>query len=237
MTGIRATVSLSAAAAERTAQLYDAKRELHYRKPLLRGWQHLIWFSGLLVIGPLTVVFTTGATRIAAVAIYVGCVSALFGTSAVYHRGNWTTEWMQRLQRLDHAMIFALIAGTATPAFLVAVHGTYGLVGLGLMWTLALTAMTTHLAWMSAPERVVGAAFIGLGLVASLAIPAVWIHAGVAAAVLLLFGGLLYTIGALSYHRRQPDPYPATFGYHEVFHAYVCAAATCHYVAIAIFIA
>lgn len=82
-----------------------------------------------------------------------------------------------------------------------------------------------------------GGAFIGLGLVAGLAMPAVWINAGVAPAVLLVAGGFLYVAGAVSYHRRRPDPYPATFGYHEVFHAYVCAAATCQYIAIAIFIA
>jgi hemolysin III len=210
---------------------------MHYRKPRLRGWLHLIWFALSLVVGPLTVALTTGAMRVAAVTVYAASVSALFGTSAVYHRGNWTAGWMRRLQRLDHAMIFALIAGTATPAFLIAAHSTYGLICLGLMWTLALVAMVIHLAWMSAPERVVGGAFIGLGVVAGLAIPAVWMRSGVTAAVLLLTGGLLYVAGALSYHRRRPDPLPAVFGYHEVFHVYVCAAASCQYVAIAIFIA
>jgi hemolysin III len=203
----------------------------------MRGWLHLVWFGLSLVVGPLTVVLTTGVIRVIAVGVYVTSVSALFGTSAIYHRGNWTAGWMRRLQRLDHAMIFALIAGTATPAFLIAAHGAYGLVCLALMWTSALVAMVIHLAWMSAPELLVGGTFVGLGLMASLAIPAVWMRAGIAAAVLLLVGGLLYIAGALSYHRRRPDPFPATFGYHEVFHAYVCAAATCQYIAIAIFIA
>jgi hemolysin III len=223
-------------ATDRTAQLYDARRELHYRKPRLRGLLHLIWFVLSLVAGPLTVALTSGPMRLVAVGVYVASVSALFGTSAVYHRGNWTAQWMRRLQQLDHAMIFTLIAGTATPAFLIAARGTYGFIGLGLMWTLALAVMVIHLAWMSAPERVVGGAFVGLGLVAVLAIPAVWIRAGVAPAALLLSGGLLYVAGALSYHRRRPDPFPDTFGYHEVFHAYVCAAATCQYIAIAVFI-
>ena len=89
---------------------------------------------------------------------------------------------------------------------------------------------------MSAPELVVGATFVGLGWVAGLALPGVWIHAGAAPGVLMLAGGLLYTAGAISYHRRRPDPYPSVFGYHEVFHACVCAAATCQYVAIALFI-
>jgi hemolysin III len=238
MTSIRVTEPAAwASPSRRSAQLYDAKRDLHYPKPLLRGWLHLIWFGFSLVSGPLTIALTDGTRRLTAVCIYAASVSALFGTSALYHRGNWTAEWARRLQRLDHATIFCVIAGTATPAFLIAARGTFGLVCLAAMWTLTLVATMIHLAWMSAPELLVGAVFVGLGWLAALALPAVWIHAGVAAAVLLLVGGVLYMAGALSYHRRRPDPFPAAFGYHEVFHAYVCAAATCQYIAIALFIA
>jgi len=105
-----------------------------------------------------------------------------------------------------------------------------------IMWTLTVTAATIRLAWMSAPELAAGSTFVGLGWVAVLALPGVWTRAGVAAGLLMLAGGLLYTAGALCYHRRRPDPYPAVFGYHEVFHAYVCAAAACQYVAIALFL-
>ena len=104
------------------------------------------------------------------------------------------------------------------------------------MWSLTLTAAAVHMAWMGAPELLVGATFLGLGWMAGLALPWVWIHAGAAPGALMLAGGLLYTAGAISYHRRRPDPYPSVFGYHEVFHAYVCAAATCQYIAIALFI-
>jgi hemolysin III len=216
--------------------LYDARRDAYYSKPTLRGWLHLLWFEVSLVFGTLLVVRTHGATRITASAIYVASVSALFGTSALYHRGNWNAAWRQRLQRLDHAMIFFLIAGTATPAFLLANHGTVGLVCLIVMWAVTLTAATIRMAWMSAPELVAGATFVGLGWLAGLALPGVWTHAGVAPAVLMLVGGVLYTAGALSYHRRRPDPWPSVFGYHEVFHAFVCVAATCQFVAIALFI-
>jgi hemolysin III len=89
---------------------------------------------------------------------------------------------------------------------------------------------------MSAPELAAGSTFVGLGWVAVLALPGVWNRAGAAAGLLMLAGGLLYTAGALCYHRRRPDPYQAVFGYHEVFHAYVCAAAACQYVAIALFL-
>ena len=105
-----------------------------------------------------------------------------------------------------------------------------------VLWTLTVAAAVIHLAWMSAPEPVVGATFIALGWTAGIALPGVWVHSGVAPGLLMLSGGLLYTAGALSYHRRRPDPYPSVFGYHEVFHAFICAAATCQYVAIALFI-
>ena len=218
-------------------RLYDARRGVYYAKPAFRGWLHLFWFVASLAGGPLLLARAHGAAQITAIAVYSVSVSALFGFSALYHRGTWTAAWRQRLQRLDHAMIFFLIAGTATPAFLLTARGAFGLACLIVMWALTVTAAAIHLAWMSAPELVVGATFVGLGCAAGLALPWVWIHAGVAPAVLMLAGGLLYLCGALSYHRRRPDPYPSVFGYHEVFHVYVCAAAACQYVAIARFIA
>jgi hemolysin III len=216
--------------------LYDARRDVFYAKPVLRGWLHLIWFELSLVFGTLLLAHTRGGKQIIAATIYVISVSGLFGTSALYHLGNWTSRWNRRLQRLDHSMIFFLIAGTATPVLLIATGGVYGLVCLLVTWTLTLTAAAIHQAWMNAPEIVVGATFVGLGAAASAALPAVWVHAGVAPALLLITGGLLYIAGAASYHLRRPDPAPAVFGYHEVFHAYVCAAAACQYVAIALFI-
>jgi hemolysin III len=213
-----------------TAQpLYDARRGVYYAKPVLRGWLHLLCFAASLVFGPLLLARAHGAAQVTAVAVYSASVSALFGISALYHRGTWTDAGRRRLQRLDHAMIFFLIAGTATPAFLLDAPGAIGLA--------SLTAAAIHLAWMNAPELLVGGTFVGLGWAAGLSLPWVWIHAGVAPGVLMLAGGLLYTAGALSYHRRWPNPYPSVFGYHEVFHAFVCAAAACQYVAIARFMA
>jgi hemolysin III len=217
--------------------LYDARRRVYYVKPVLRGWLHLFWFAVSLVLGPLLLVRAHGPTQTIAIAVYSVSVSALFGFSALYHRGRWTAVWRQRLQRLDHTMIFFLIAGTATPAFLLTTRGPFGLVCLAVMWALTLTAAGIHLAWMSAPERLVGATFIGLGWAAGLALPWVWLHGGTAPTILMLAGGLLYMAGAIFYYRRWPDPYPSVFGYHEVFHVWVCAAAACQYVAIALLIA
>jgi hemolysin III len=215
---------------------FDARRGIYYTKPLLRGWLHLLWFGASLVLGAILLARTRGHARITAGAIYATSVSALFGASALYHRGNWTSAWRRRLQRLDHMMIFFLIAGTATPAFLIAWPGPVGLTCLIVVWMLAITAAAIHMAWMNAPELIVGGTFVGLGWVAGLGLPGVWIHAGTIPGLLVLAGGVLYTAGALCYRRRRPDPYPSVFGYHEVFHAYVCAAAGCQYAAMALLI-
>jgi len=215
---------------------YDARRDVYYTKPALRGWLHLLWFEVSLVFGTLLLTRAHGATRIAASAVYAACVSGMFGASALYHRGSWGATWRPRLQRLDHAMIFFLIAGTATPAFLLAVRGALGLACLIVMWALTVTAAAVRMARMCTPELLAGTLFVGLGWLAGLTLPWVWARAGVAPAVLMLAGGLLYTAGAVSYHRRWPDPIPSVFGYHEVFHAFVCAAAACQFVAIAVFI-
>jgi hemolysin III len=196
-------------------------------KPLLRGWLHLISFEASLVLETLALVSAHGAVPITAIAVIAASVSAMFGTSALYHRGNLAAAWHHRLQRLHHAMIFLLIAGTATAVFLTATHGTARLGGLIMIWTLTLTAGAIHMAWMNAPERLVGGTFVGLGCEAGLALPEVWLHSGAAAGALMLAGGVLYIAGALSYHRRWPNPSPRVFGYHEVFHVYVCAAAAC----------
>jgi hemolysin III len=215
---------------------YDPRRGVYYTKPALRGWLHLLWFEISLVSGTLLLARAHGATQITASAIYAASVSAMFGASALYHRGNWSTTWRQRLQRLDHAMIFFLIAGTATPAFLLAVRGAFGLACLIVIWALTATAAAARMARMNTPELVAGTLVAGLGWLAGLALPWIWAHTGAAPALLMLTGGLLYTTGALAYHHRRPDPLPSIFGYHEVFHAFVCAAATCQFIAIAAFI-
>jgi hemolysin III len=213
--------------------LYDARRGVYYARPVLRGWLHLLCFWAALAGGALLLARAHGPAPVTAAAIYSASLSALFGTSALYHRGAWTTAWRLRLRRLDQAMIFFLIAGTATPAFLLSAPVGAGLVCLIVMWALTLTAVAVRLAQASVPELTAGALFVGLGCAGGLALPWVWIHAGTVSGVLILTGGLLYIAGALSYHRRWPDPYPSVFGYHEVFHVYVCAAAACQYAAIA----
>jgi hemolysin III len=219
-----------------TGLLYDARRGVYYAKPVLRGWLHLLCFWASLAGGVLLLVRAHGGAQITAAAIYSASLSALFGTSALYHRGTWTAVWLLRLRHMDQAMIFFLIAGSATPGFLLCAPAGIGLACLIVMWVLTLTAVAVRLTRAAVPEAAAGVVFIGLGCAGGLALPWVWIHAGAASGALLLAGGLLYIAGALSYHRRWPDPYPSVFGYHEVFHTCVCAAAACQYAAIARFI-
>jgi hemolysin III len=224
-------------AVDDSARLYDSRRSAHYDKPVLRGWLHLIWFGIWLVAAPLTIGRHHGTTRLIALAIYLVTLGGLLGTSALYHRGRWSASSMASLQRLDHVMIFFLIAGSATPEFLLGAPGWPGRIAALAMWTVTIVVTTLHLRWMAAPEWLVGTAFLVLGWGAGLGLPWVWLRFGPAPVVLVIAGGLLYTVGALSYHRRWPDPKPVVFGYHEVFHAFVCAAATCQFVAIALLIA
>ena len=218
------------------ARLYDARRDVHYDKPRLRGWAHLLSFAVCLVLGTLLIATAQGRVQTAVASVYAASVAGMFGASALYHRGNWSPTAASWLQRLDHLMIFLVIAGTATPPLAICLPARYAPPALAILWCLTVVAALVRLVWMRAPEWLAGAIFIGLGWAAGAAVPAVWVHAGVAPVVLLVAGGVLYTAGALIYHRRRPDPWPAVFGYHEVFHLFVCAAAACQYVAIACFL-
>jgi hemolysin III len=202
-------------------------------KPVWRGWLHLICFQISLVVGTLLIAFAKGPLHITAAAIYAGSVCALFGTSALYHRGQWNPAHRMLLERLDHAMIFVMIAGSTAPLVLICVNGPLRVVMLAVMAVLTVLAMVTHLLWMHAPELLVGSAFVTLGGVGGAVLPFVWMSAGVAAFLLILVGGLLYALGALQYRRRWPDPRPTVFGFHEVFHVFVSVAAIVQYIAIA----
>ncbi len=219
------------------ALLYDAQRDSHHARPTWRGWLHLVFSQVCLVAGVLLVVAARGPLETTAVVVYAVALWGLFATSALYHRGSWSPSTRRVLQRLDQSMIVVLVAGTATPVALLAVRGTAGHLLLGLVWGCALAAIALHLVFLVVPELVMGSVFIGLGLLSALGLPALWDTAGHAAGWLVIGGGALYIAGAVGYHLRRPDPRPLVFGYHEVFHALVCAAATCHFLAIAVLLA
>ncbi|MBE9375624.1 hemolysin III family protein [Saccharopolyspora sp. HNM0983] len=202
----------------------------------MRGWIHF-WSLLVSVAAGATLITLAAATVSARAAVgtsvYVITVLGLFGVSALYHRKTWKTvdarTWMRRL---DHSMIFLFIAGTYTPFAIMAMQPTTGIVVLSVVWGGALGGVALKLAWPNAPRWVGVPVYVALGWVAVFVLPDLLENAGVAALVLLLVGGALYTLGAVSYATRKPDPWPATFGYHEFFHSAVSAAALCHHVAI-----
>ncbi len=171
-----------------------------------------------------------------AVAIYAVSLSALLGTSALYHRVNWKRSnarlWMRRL---DHSMIFFLIAGTYTPFALLVLHGALASAILVVVWIGAIAGAIVEMVWIHHPKWVAALIYMSLGWVAAVAFPELWSAIGVAGTLLVAAGGLLYTAGAVVYATQRPNPNPAIFGYHEVFHLFVIAAAVAHFSAVAFF--
>lgn len=204
-------------------------------KPRMRGWVHLASTVGFAISGTALIVLaaTSGPPAAAAMAIYVAAVLGLFGVSAIYHLVNWRSSrartWMRRL---DHSMIFLLIAGTYTPVGLLALPRDLSRAVLGVIWTGAVAGMLLKLAWPHAPRWVGVLLYIALGWVAVFVLDDLLRATGATGLALLLIGGVLYTLGALCYATRWPDPWPRTFGYHEIFHTFVTAAALCHHVTV-----
>jgi hemolysin III len=206
-------------------------------KPRLRGVSHQWAFVCSLVTGTALVITAPAGQATVASAIYAGSVSALFGTSALYHRITWTSQRARRwMRRLDHSMIFVLIAGTYTPFALLVLDGALATVILVVVWAGALGGVLLKLVWIDAPKPLVAVLYVMLGWVAVAAFPDLVEGLGITSTALVVAGGLLYSAGAIVYALGRPDPVPAVFGYHEVFHALVIAAAALQYAAIAFFV-
>jgi hemolysin III len=167
-----------------------------------------------------------------ATAIYAVTVVLLFGTSALYHRVAWGPTGRAVMKRLDHSMIFLLIAGTYTPFAVSLLDSPTREIVLFVIWGGAAVGIIARMSWISAPRPLIIPLYIALGWVAVFVMPQLLHHGGVALFVLMVTGGVLYSLGAVVYATRRPDPRPATFGYHEVFHACTLVAALCHYIAI-----
>jgi hemolysin III len=202
-------------------------------KPRLRGVFHQYAFFVSLPCGVTLILAASGGRARLAAAVYAFAVSALLGTSALYHRVTWRPAARRWMRRLDHSMIFVLIAGTYTPVALLALKGSLAEVVLIVLWAGAVGGVLFKLLWIDAPKWLLAAVYVVMGFVSAAVLgqlPAAigWLGvAGIAA------GGLLYTTGAVIYASGRPDPRPATFGYHEIFHVLVIAAAALHYAVIA----
>ncbi len=224
------------AAARETAAL--AAHEVAHKlsqKPRLRGVSHQWAFFVSLGAGAALIFAASGAREVIAMSIYSFSLSAMLGTSALYHRVTWTPEVRLWMRRLDHTMIFVFIAGTYTPFALLVMHGTLASAVLIVVWATAAAGIVLNLVWISAPYWFSALVYVGTGWVAIVTLPQLWDEIGPVGVGLIALGGALYSAGAIVYARRKPDPRPQVFGYHEIFHVLVIAAAAVQYAAVAIY--
>lgn len=210
--------------------LEQAKLEL--AKPKLRGIIHLFAFPTAVIAGLLMV--ATGSTlgiRLATV-VFIVTAALLFGVSATYHRGKWSARRTLMLRRFDHANIFLIIAGTYTPLSVALLEKDDAAVLLTVCWAGALLGVAFRLLWTAAPRWLYVPAYIALGWVAILYMPQLYAGGGAAIIVLLVAGGIAYTLGAVVYALKRPNPSPTWFGFHEIFHSFTVIAFTCHFIAV-----
>jgi hemolysin III len=206
-------------------------------KPRLRGVFHQWAFAGSLAGGAYLMLEAGSVRSRIAMLIYGLSAAGLFGISALYHRVDWRTLAARRwMRRLDHTMIFVLIAGSYTPFALLILHGTLGLVVLVAVWCAALAGAVFKLLWVDAPSWLAAASYVAIGWIALVAIPELLGRLGVVAVAALALGGVLYSAGAVVYALKRPDPFPAVFGYHEVFHLLVLIAAALQYAVVAFWV-
>ena len=203
-------------------------------KPRLRGVSHQWAFFVALVAGIVLVIAAPSGRATLAATIYAISMSAMFGASALYHRVDWKSLSARRwMRRLDHSMIYLLIAGTYTPFALLVLDGGLAQAVLIAIWGGAALGIGLKLLWPDTPKWLTAAVYLTLGWVAIIAFPQLASELGPVGMGLVAAGGILYTAGAVVYALRRPDPYPAVFGYHEIFHVLVIAAAVLQFVAVA----
>ena len=216
--------------------VHDVEAKVHELtaalKPRLRGVLHEAAFAVSLVTGTALVCLADAGRERAAAIVYALSVALLFGTSAAYHRGSWSGRSQEVMKRLDHSMIFILIAGTYTPFSLLLLEGTARWLVFGLVWGGALAGVVLRNVVRRPARWLFVGIYLLLGWVALGVLPQLHDRGGAVVVTLLLVGGLFYSLGALVYALRRPDPSPRWFGFHEVFHAFTLAAFVSHYVAV-----
>jgi len=203
-------------------------------KPRYRGLSHYYGFFVSLVAGAVLVATAPRGLATWTAAVYALSVSGMLGASALLHRGTWSAEQARVLTKLDHTGIYLLIAGSYTPISLLALSGPLRVVVFSAVWLGALAGIALEWIWYRPPKGWVTAVYITLGWVAVIGVPQLWTSLGVVGFLLIFFGGVSYTVGAVIHAARRPDPWPEVFGYHELFHALTIVAVVCQYVAIAL---
>ncbi len=205
-------------------------------KPRFRGVAHLGAFLAAVPVGVLLVLQTRSGVAQVGAAVFAASVAFMLGCSSLFHRRRWTPARMRWIALLDHAGIYVLIAGTYTPFALLVFHPGWRLPILAIVWGGALAATLRRGIRPHAPPWVAAATCLAFGWVSVVVLPQIVERIGLGPTALLVVGGIAYTVGALVYTRRKPDPFPDTFGYHEIFHALVIVAVACQYTAVAFFV-
>ncbi len=226
-----AATAVEQAAAQLGGQLAEMFAEA---KPRLRGWLHAAVAPMTLAAGVILVALSPTATSRVGSAVFASSALLLFTVSALYHRGHWSPRMWAALRRFDHANIFVLIAGSYTPFTLLFLHGTDRLVLLSIVWAGAVLGVLFRVFWLGAPTWLYLPIYLGLGWAAVFFFEDFADTARTAVLVLLAVGGLLYTLGAVVYGVKRPNPSPRWFGFHEVFHCLTVAAFAAHYVGLSI---
>lgn len=201
--------------------------------PRLRGVIHAYAFFFALAAAIVLVVVAPGAKERVAAAIYGAGLCALFGVSATYHRWRGDPRWKPVLRRADHSTIFIFIAASYTPVALLVLSSPLRWIVLVSVWGGAVAGIVMSVWWIDAPRALVALSYIAVGYVAVVTMPQLFDRLGAGTPLLLLGGGILYSLGAATYATKWPNPWPGTFGFHEVFHTLVTLAAVVHFVAIA----
>ena len=204
--------------------------------PRLRGVMHACAVAPAIALGVVLVALAPGALSRLSAAVYVVGVVVCLGISALYHRGRWSSRVKATLARVDHSTIFVLVAGTATPVFLLSVGGTFGTTLVAVEWAGAVCGMAVALAVRQPPVWAEVGPYLALGWLGLAALPSLAASGGVVGVALLLGGGVLYSVGALCYARELPDLWPGTFGFHELFHSFVLAAVSAHAVLVTVLV-
>lgn len=200
-------------------------------KPTWRGWIHAGTFPVAIVLGVVLIVLAHGLAAKLSSAVFVVCSLLLFGVSALYHRLNWSVRTRTLLKRLDHANIFLLIAGSYTPITVLALPHDKAILLLSLVWGGALVGIGFRVFWITAPRWLYVPLYILLGWAAVMFI-ADFLAANATMMILIIVGGLFYTVGAVIYGMKRPNPFPGKFGFHEIFHTLTLLAFLCHWSAI-----
>ncbi|WP_392508230.1 hemolysin III family protein [Naumannella halotolerans] len=203
-------------------------------KPKLRGWLHAAMLPLSLAAGIVLVIFAPTQPGKIGGAVFLAASVLLFGTSAIYHRFSWGTKGSAILRRMDHANIFIFIAATYTPMALLLLDGADRWWLLGLVWGAAILGLLSRIFWLSAPRWFYTLLYLAVGWAAVGWLKPFWDNGGPLVVGLIIAGGLLYSLGALVYARKAPNPSPQWFGFHEIFHLCTVLAFACHYAAISV---